>query len=210
MSPKKEQNYQRFAGYAKYTTDAHWKKIFDLMSTGKFPSGFFLSPKGETLISEDGRKLKLKPDGEKVAELDNASAIRIFIEGKNENDKVEKSTSSEWKSIKSKETKNHLIFAFAKKKIDELGVGPQQEKRLAEQIGLCLQLKNIEPSDVVMKDGKIKTIKGITILKTGELKMPPIKIPKKTNTTKKKRNVLRFQIEKMIKENQQRLEKLSC
>lgn len=211
MSPKSENVYKRFTDYSRYTPDPYWKRVFVAMSNGKFPSGYSLNSRGSTITSEDGRKLKLKSDDDQESIFNNTIAIRTFMDHSPESEEgAKKVFVDDWKAIKSKEAKNHLIASFAKQKIKAIGGTVHQERKLSEQIGLCLQLSTILPTDVIMKDGKIVKIKGVTFKKNGELDMPPVKIPKKSSSNKKKKNPMRQQIEKMIKENQLRLEKLVC
>jgi len=205
MAPKDTVVYQRFFEYTKKTTDPYWKSQFKSMVSGEFPEGFSLSSSGDTIISDDGRKLKLKPDDDPISIFDNAVNIRQFIEGTEKSGSSKKDTVNDWKAIKSKETRYHLISDFSK----TFQADPDKKRRTIDQINFCIQLKLIDPSDIHMKGGKVVSIEGIKIDRTGNVKIPTIGIPKKSSANKKKKNILRGHIERMIKENQQRLEKLS-
>lgn len=205
MAPRDETLYLRFSNYAKRTTDVHWKSQFNSMSRGEFPRGFYLNSSGNTILSEDGRKLKLKDDDDPINIFDNSVNIRKFIEGEDKVKSPQKSPVSEWKGIKSKEARYHLISDFSKR----LQTDPDKRRRTIDQINFCIQIKMIGPSDIHMKGGKVISIDGIKIDKTGNVVIPQISIPKKSPIVKKKKNTLRAHIEKMIKENQQRLEKIS-
>lgn len=205
MAPRDENAHARFSEYAKRTTDVHWKSQFISMSKGEFPSGFSLSSSGNTIVSEDGRKLRLYPDDDPDKIFDNSVNVRKFIEGGKEVVSPRKTAVSEWKSIKSKEARYHLISDFSK----NLQFDPEKRRRTVDQINFCIQIRMIGPSDIHMKRGKIVSIDGLKIDKSGNVVIPQISIPKKGPVAKKKKNLLRVHIEKMIKENHQRLEKIS-
>lgn len=216
MTPQ-EDKYQRFSKYLRFTTNAQWKNILSAMAKGKFPQGFKLSSSGNAIISkDDGRKLRLENDeDEKDPKVltNNFCKIRNFIDvpdadlssSVGEQDQ----TINSWKEIKSKETKNHLLSLFSGSLAGERHLNPQQQQKIAHQLALCVQLKSFSAEDIIMKKGKIESIEGLVITKNGEVKMPQIKASKKSTSAKKKKNIVRLHIEKMIKENDFRLTDLS-
>jgi hypothetical protein len=117
---------------------------------------------------------------------------------------------TEWKDVKPKEHKLHLIAYFAtdlKKKYPKL----PSESVISTKIELALQLKCIVPGSIVLRDGRIKRIKGLEIVSSStgkDLSFPPMKPPKKAAKKKDSKDLLKIHLEKMIKENGARLSKI--
>lgn len=179
------------------------------MANGKFPQGFVLSANGKTIVSDDGRKLTLSGDENVTQDVSQAMKefvmIRNFIDSGTVTDTTSSEETKTWKEIKSKETKNHLVTDFVAELAKEKGLSVEQEQKIVHQINFCVQLKSFSPEDIKLEKGKIESIEGLVITKKGEMKMPTIKSAKKSQSSKKKKNIVRLQIEKMVQTNVFRL-----
>lgn len=184
-----------------------------MMSQGKFPQGFETTSKGDTIISSDGRKLKLAEDEDQRTTMENSVKIREFISETTTTGATSSATviaeaevPTEWKTIKSKETKNHLLVTFASKIAKEKGLSPFEGKKIADQLSFCVQLKIFSSEDIKLKGGQIKSIEGLEFDDHDRVLIPHIKVSKKSTGAKKKKNMLRLQIDKMMKDNTSRLD----
>lgn len=200
--------FSKFASYLRCTTNPQWKTILNGMTRGKFPKGFVVSPNGQTIISDDGRKLRinLSDETDQIKLMNEFIALRNFIEASSEKNAAGSSTTQSWKEIKSKEAKYHLISLFAAELAAERSLSSLQEQKLVHQINFCVQLKSFSTDDIEMKGGKISSIKGLKMTKNGEIQMPDIKTAKKSQSSKKKKNIIRLHIEKLVKDNVYRLQ----
>jgi len=195
-----------------------------MMSQGQFPNGFQATTLGDTIISPDGRKLKLIEDADQRSVMQNSVKIREFISEASEGSTgtttgatsfggggtgtPKEEIPTEWKAIKSKEAKNHLVALFASEIARTNDLTPLEGKKIAEQINLCIQLKIFESPNIHLDEGKIEEIEGLEFDDDGKVVIPHIKVSKKSASTKKKKNVLRIQIDKMMKDNSARIDDL--
>lgn len=180
------------------------------MANGKFPRGFVMSPNGKSIISDDGRKLTLGDVTDASQDVSEAMKefvmIRNFIDSGTVTDTTSSDETKTWKEIKSKETKNHLVADFVAEIAKDRNLSVEQEQKIVHQINFCVQLKSFSPEDIKLEKGKIESINGLVITKKGEMKMPTIKSAKKSQSSKKKKNIVRLQIEKMVQANVFRLQ----
>jgi hypothetical protein len=198
-------DHSRFERYVKWTTDPSWKNFFRRLATGAFPEGTKFS--NETIILGK-RKLTLLPDDCSTSEHDNCVNIRKFFEPRSDTKKEPKKFIDEWKSIKSKEAKHHMVLTFSKMLVNENSLKVTAQT-LTNQILFYIQLKIIGSSDIILSEGKISEISSIKIKKKKVI-FPAISeiSGHSSNSPKIKKNLMKIQIEKMIKENENRLEKI--
>lgn len=213
-------DYSRFSAYERYTTDPKWKRIMQHLAKGILPENS--SYDSESFTTSSG-SVKLLPDVSDVNIMQNFLAIRALIEASDvkktrknrtpEEDHGEEEDAKDdvrWKSVKTKEAKNHLIHLYVKELLKYHEEDSKLTSKITAQMMLCLSLKLIDPTEIVMKDGKIYDIPSIAYDPDQQaIVFPKIKASKKTTTVKKKRNFIRTKIiDPMIKQNDIRLGKI--
>lgn len=213
--------FQVFENCKKYTLDKFWKDHFTNLARNKFPPGIKYDDKTKTLY------IKIKNKEEKIILPDeNTEIFNILMDimknklgiRSNRDLKIEKehivnitkkdAEMDDFKKIKQKQLKDHLIMNYVISLRDKYGLTNAEYNKALSIIQLGFQFKSITMDNVIYENGNIKDIEGIFFNpKTREFCLPEYtRIPPKTE---KKITTDKFatSFNKFVKNNRTRVQK---
>jgi hypothetical protein len=155
------------------TNDRFWKGIFEDLAYGIAPYGAFVS-RGAIVCNYKDKKfmyhIKKKEPQELYNEIYNLFTSKLNVMSKEqillrkESAELLHEVPSDWLSIKKKNYKDILIENWAIKKKNAHCLSISQTKYLISIIFLGLVFKVFTSKDIILQDGEIEKIKGISFL----------------------------------------------
>lgn len=173
-------SYKNFAECQQHTNDSHWKDIFYSCSLNKFPKGIKYDNVKEVIHVkyESNGKIQANtfPVPQTTEEL-NKLMMYIFkdlLNIRSENDiktsrmeleKIRKQNevdiNCEWKKLKPRSVKNHMLMLFSSVEVKKYQLEPKHAGILFKTIQLGFLFKKLTSNDVNYKDGSILSITGL-------------------------------------------------
>jgi hypothetical protein len=172
--------YENILEAKKYTKDAHWVDILDSCARNRFPKGAKYNhnknilyvrtdatgrlrtetltlpqdPKNcyETLMHVFKNLLGLKSD-------DDIKKSKQLLEDARQKNHIE--LNCEWKKLKPRTVKNHILMNFVMEKIEEHELHEKNVTKLYKLIQLGMQFRQLSSDDFEYEDGVIYSIKGL-------------------------------------------------
>lgn len=162
-----------------YTIDQYWRDIFYTCSCNKFPKGARYDGETRTLYVKSPEK---RGKSQAISIPDNAEqAYKIIIDNfrerlgmfsahdirikREELEEVKKNIKinldCEWKKLKPKWVRDHLILKYTIRLESEHNLTPKESKDLHSTVQLGFQLKKLTSDDVNYNNGKITSLNGL-------------------------------------------------
>lgn len=158
-----------------YTLDQFWKQIFTDIAYGKYPKGcgisdniLYVKTRSNTqtlVLSSDPKQLFIdvtKILKEKLGLSSTIDKQKIMEDHKKAKEELEKLYYSTWSSIKKKSIRDELIIKFVISEKEKNKLGLHKTKRLLSLIHIGFMLKDITSKDIIMEDGRIRKISGLS------------------------------------------------
>lgn len=168
---KRELVYPFFIDCCEFTEDKFWKGIFEDLAYGIAPYGAFVS-KGAIVCNYKDKKfmyhIKKKDPKELYNEIYNLFTSKLNVMSKEqilyrkEAAELIQETPTDWLSIKKKNYKDVLIENWAIKKKSAYSLSIAQTKYLISIIFLGLIFKVFTSKDIILLNGEIDKINGIS------------------------------------------------
>jgi hypothetical protein len=168
---RRELIYPFFIDCCEFTEDKFWKGIFEDLAYGIAPYGAFVS-KGYIICNYKDKKfmyhIKKKEPQELFTEVYNLFTTKLNVMSKEqilnrkETAELLHEVPVDWLSIKKKNYKDLLIENWALKKKNAYHLSISQTKYLISIIFLGLVFKVFTSKDIILQDGEIDKIKGIS------------------------------------------------
>ena len=178
MSVKKNIVYPVLLECVSCTDDIFWKRVFNDLAYGITPYGTYLS-KGSFCCSQKGKEFRYKIKRKDVnilyKEIHRILSKKVGISS--EQDIIVKTKEyerikdiiidqhSSWETIKKKNLKNLYIENFIINMKRKYSLSLDEVNRMSSKIFTAITFKIIKGSDIVFKEGEIKSIRGLTFLK---------------------------------------------
>lgn len=171
MPIKKEIIYPVFLECAKYTTDIFWENVFEYLAYGKPPYGTYIS-KDFICCSYKKKEFSYKIE-KKDSKILYTELYELFtkklglfsqtekLKKRQEISNLERTTRTNWNSIRKKNVKEMLIELYVQKVKNEYNLSLTQSKHLLSVINISLMLKIISSKDIIFNHGHIQEIDGI-------------------------------------------------
>ena len=168
---KRELLYPFFINCIPLTNDRFWKSVFEDLAYGVAPYGSFIN-KGFIMCNYKDKEFIYKIVDKDPLEIYNdiynifTTKLNIISSIELMNKKIDleriQDPVTDWSTIKKKNVKDNMIetWAISMKKIFNLNL--KQTRYLISIIFLGLVFKAILPKDIIIKEGDIETIKGIS------------------------------------------------
>lgn len=207
--------YPFFHECGKYTLDPFWKEKFEELANNIFPDGLRYDQKNNRFMIEGVSTplpVKVTDAYKKILDvLKNKFKIysnRELSEKYGEEEFKKKVETIEFKSVKSKHTKEQLIMEYASKLKKEYNLTPSEFSNLLATIQLAFQFKSLTVDDVEY-DGTIKKIEGLKFSKDNRTFLVP-EAPVTNSKSEKPQNSDKFKsaVKKYFKEDDLRKTKL--
>lgn len=169
------------------TGDPYWKDVIYSCACGGFPKGIKYEVNKATLNVryEHGRKFQTETFTltDKISETyeilmfifksllgmrsdTDISKIKSELEVIRKTNDIE--MDCEWKKLKPRSVKNHILMNYAITKTESLGLEPRTANNLYRIIQLGFQFKNLTSNNINYKQGKILSISGLDFDKQSE------------------------------------------
>jgi len=172
--------YEHIIEAKKYTKDMHWIDILDNCARNKFPKGAkYNYAKNMLYVRTDisgklrTETLTLPTDGKGCYD----TLMHVFnklLSMKSDEDIKESKRQLEvarkkndvdldcdWKKLKPKTIKNHILMNYASAQIKEYGLNDKDTVRLYRLIQLGMQFKQLSSDDFEYENGVVYSIKGL-------------------------------------------------
>lgn len=158
-----------------YTPNAFWKSIFKELAFGRTPLGAFIS-KGYLCCNYKNKEFSYKIDNkadpesayndvyyllsEKLGLLSSDTKVELFNSVRDNLRKTVNVTS--WSSIRKKSMKDSMVENYIVSSRVAYGLSLVQAQNVWNLINLGLCVKNLQSCDIVLKNNKIDSIRGIS------------------------------------------------
>ena len=213
--------YKIFVECQQYTTDTEWKDILYSCACNKFPKGIkydnvknTIYIKYESYNKIQTNTVNVPSNNEELFKLmmhifkdllnirseNDISASRMEMEVLRKKNEVD--VNCEWKKLKPRSLKNHMLMLFSSSEVKKYDLEPKQAGILFKTIQLGFLFKKLNSNDVNYENGEISSIDGLKFnnkSNTFELTHQPGSISRSTTTTSKSNNVERA-IDKWVKD----------
>jgi hypothetical protein len=168
-----------FEACSKYTLDTYWQELFAEFASNKFPKGIKYDSKKHTLYvkKENGlghTALLLPKEPEKAyTKIINLIKSNLNLRSQRDlyflqeefeqtkKDNIVITNVKEWKKIKSKVTKERLLFDFLYSLVEKYSLNMKEKKHLFSVITLSFLFKTLISDDIVYEGGRVINIKGL-------------------------------------------------
>jgi hypothetical protein len=172
--------YEHILEAKKYTKDEHWVDILDSCARNRFPKGAKYNHNKNILYVRTDATGRLKtetltlPQDPKNCYETLMHVFKNLLGLKSDND-IKKSKQQledarqknyielncEWKKLKPRTVKNHILMNFVMEKIEEHELHEKNVTKLYKLIQLGIQFKQLSSDDFEYEDGIIYSIKGL-------------------------------------------------
>jgi len=172
--------YEHILEAKKYTEDAHWIDIFDSCARNRFPKNAkynhnknILYVRTDVTGKQRTETLTLPTDPKNCYE----TLMHVFknLLGLKSDDDIKKSKQQlenarqqnyielncEWKKLKPRTVKNHILMNFVLEKIKEYDLDKKNVTKLYKLIQIGIQFKQLSSDDFEYEDGVIYSICGL-------------------------------------------------
>lgn len=178
--------YPIFTNFTKYTLERYWHDLLDQCSKGSLPKGIRFDIRTNSLLIESTKETFILPKDDiigwrmcyqvfKKMGLGPPSSIEIPKP-------LEHIIENSWKKIRSKHSRDTLILKYVLSLCKKYNLKPSETKQLLTLLHLALTLNTITPQSIIMNDGNITRIDGLTFNREKRLFNYPLSI--KTDKTK--------------------------
>jgi hypothetical protein len=173
---KRELLYPFLIECCSFTNDRYWKNIFEDLAYGITPYGTYINKDFLTCNYKDKEftyRIHKKDPKDIYEELISLFRKKLNMMSRDEilkkkNDITNNQKEiiiSEWSNIKKKNLKEILIEKYAIEMSKKYNLNNQQTRYLVSVIFLSFIFKSLTSDDIILKDGKIENIIGITFEK---------------------------------------------
>lgn len=207
------------------TDDFYWKDIIHSCACNKFPKGIRYEikinhPPTLYVRYECGRKFQNETFTltEKISETysilmfifknllglrspTDIEKIKLELEVIRKTNNIQ--INCEWKKLKPRSVKNHILMNYAITRVEKLGLESRTANNLYRLIQLGFQFKNLTPNNINYKEGKILAISGLDFdkqTKTFKLTNSQGSIAKTNTENNNKINQVKKTINKWVKD----------
>lgn len=172
--------YQHIVEAKKYTKDAHWRDMLDNCARNRFPKGAKYNHNKNILYVRTDvtgkirtETINLPTDPEDCYQ----TLMHVFknLLGLKSDEDIKKSKQQledarkqnyidldcEWKKLKPRTVKNHILMNYVIDKINEYGLDQKKVTKLYKLIQIGTQFKQLSSDDFEYSDGVIYSIKGL-------------------------------------------------
>lgn len=170
--PKSDNSNAVFVECCKYTKDDYWINKLKSASKGKFPKNIRFCD-GCLVYRKKNKMEKIhlshdpKTRFQQIKEFYHKYGVRLSSSDIDSQKKIRDDALSvilqidSWKSVKRPKLKRVLIYEYAKRKTEEMGLYGLFPHNMVDVISIGIDTKSISNDDIVMADGKIHKIDGI-------------------------------------------------
>lgn len=155
-----------------FTVDKFWKKTFSDLAKGKTPNGVYIYKGSLRLKGKPADSITFTETDDCRRTFDNIYQFLSAVCGilspddklkqRHEFDSIEQENKRNWIDIKRKKVKDLMIESFAVKMKHKHSLSLKQTRCLISTICMGLLFKSISASNIILENGFIKNIDGIS------------------------------------------------